>query len=222
MSEITQATVANPVTTGPALEHILRQHAENQFADELAALIADDRRHGRKVPHNWRLSPRAVVTYLLGGTLTGGFGVVPKYIGDQRLMEIAVATLTTDRALLLYGVPGTAKSWVSEHLAAAISGDSTLLVQGTAGTSEESMRYGWNYAQLLAHGEESDQLWWRRPWQTWPALEAGQEALPGAISLHPEARASQIEAGKEVRRDSWQKCATREGRSRQHRCRMVS
>jgi MoxR-like ATPase len=67
-------------------------------------------------------------------------------------MEIAVATLTTDRALLLYGLPGTAKSWVSEHLAAAISGDSTMIVQGTAGTSEEAIRYGWNYARLLAEG----------------------------------------------------------------------
>ncbi len=43
-------------------------------------------------------------------------------------MEIAVATLTTDRALLLYGLPGTAKSWVSEHLAAAVSGDSTMII----------------------------------------------------------------------------------------------
>ena len=67
-------------------------------------------------------------------------------------MEIAVATLATDRALLLLGVPGTAKTWVSEHLAAAISGDSTLLVQGTAGTTEETLRYGWNYARLLAEG----------------------------------------------------------------------
>ena len=67
-------------------------------------------------------------------------------------MEIAVATLTTDRALLLYGLPGTAKSWVSEHLAAAVSGDSTMIVQGTAGTSEEAIRYGWNYARLLAEG----------------------------------------------------------------------
>ena len=65
-----------------------------------------------------------------------------KYIGNRRLMEIAVATLATDRSLLLLGVPGTAKSWVSEHLAAAISGDSSLLIQGTAGTSEESLRYG--------------------------------------------------------------------------------
>jgi MoxR-like ATPase len=77
---------------------------------------------------------------------------MPKYIGPRRLMETAVATLATDRALLLLGLPGTAKTWVSEHLAAAISGDSTLLVQGTAGTPEEAIRYGWNYARLLAEG----------------------------------------------------------------------
>ena len=75
-----------------------------------------------------------------------------KYVGARRLMEIAVASLATDRALLLLGVPGTAKSWVSEHLAAAISGSSTLVVQGTAGTPEESLRFGWNYARLLAEG----------------------------------------------------------------------
>src|SRR6058998_2733241 len=73
-------------------------------------------------------------------------------------MEVAVATLATDRALLLLGVPGTAKTWVSEHLAAAISGDSTLLVQGTAGTPEEAIRYGWNYARLLAEGPSRDAL----------------------------------------------------------------
>jgi len=128
---------------------VLRQHAEQQFAEELDQLQRVD---GRQRPANWRLSPWAVVTYLMGGKLDNGFQVSAKYIGSPRLMEIAVATLATDRALLLYGVPGTAKSWVSEHLAAAISGDSTRLIQGTAGTSEEQMRYGWNYAQLLAHG----------------------------------------------------------------------
>ena len=65
-------------------------------------------------------------------------------LGSRRLIEIAIATLATDRALSLLGVPGTAKTWVSEHLAAAISGDSTALIQGTAGTSEEAIRYGWN------------------------------------------------------------------------------
>ena len=127
----------------------LRQHAETQFADELKALAKADT---KPRPPNWKLSPWAVSAYLLGGTLDDGTVISPKYIGDRRLIEIAIATLATDRALLLLGVPGTAKTWVSEHLAAAISGDSTLLVQGTAGTSEESMRYGWNYAELLAKG----------------------------------------------------------------------
>ncbi len=128
---------------------VLRQTAEHQFAAELAALIEDDQ---RQKPPNWKLSPWAVATYLLGGKLDNGFEISPKYIGSRRLMEIAIATLATDRALLLYGVPGTAKSWVSEHLAAAIAGDSTMLIQGTAGTSEEAIRYGWNYAQLLSAG----------------------------------------------------------------------
>ncbi|WP_109697066.1 ATP-binding protein [Chitinophaga deserti] len=128
---------------------ILRSHAEQLFAQELEELQKQD---GGKRPSNWKLTPQAVVTYLIGGTLKNGFEITPKYIGSRRLMEIAVATLTTDRALLLYGLPGTAKSWVSEHLSAAISGNSTLIIQGTAGTSEESIRYGWNYARLLSEG----------------------------------------------------------------------
>ena len=128
---------------------VIRQHAEQQYAHELQALMETDT---RQRPPNWLLSPWAVATYLLGGTLENGVEITPKYIGNRRVIEIAVATLATDRALLLLGVPGTAKSWVSEHLAAAISGNSTLVVQGTAGTSEETIRYGWNYAQLLAKG----------------------------------------------------------------------
>lgn len=142
---------ANPAAPdgNAALGAVLRQHAEQQYAEELHELArADDRQR----PPNWRLSPWAVRLYLLGGTLPSGFAVSPKYIGNPRLIEIAVATLATDRALLLYGLPGTAKSWTSEHLAAAISGDSTLLIQGTAGTEESAIRYGWNYARLLTEG----------------------------------------------------------------------
>ena len=137
------------------MSQVLRQHAEQQFAEELEALRKVD---DRPRPPNWKLSPWAVLQYLMGGKLGNGFEVSPKYIGNPRLMEIAVSTLATDRALLLYGVPGTAKSWVSEHLSAAVSGDSTMLVQGTAGTSEEQLRYGWNYAQLLAHGPSEKAL----------------------------------------------------------------
>jgi MoxR-like ATPase len=132
-----------------AADAVQRRHAEEEYAAELAALAASD---DRLRPPGWRLSPTAVVTYLLGGVAADGTPIIPKYVGSRRLIEVAVATLTTDRALLLLGVPGTAKTWVSEHLAAAVSADSTLLVQGTAGTPEEAIRYGWNYARLLAEG----------------------------------------------------------------------
>jgi MoxR-like ATPase len=132
-----------------APEEVLRPHAEQAYAGELAALAAGD---DRPRPPQWRMSPSAVVTYLLGGEAADGTPVTPKYVGPRRLVEVAVATLATDRALLLLGVPGTAKTWVSEHLAAAVSGDSTLMVQGTAGTPEEAIRYGWNYARLLSEG----------------------------------------------------------------------
>lgn len=133
----------------------LRQPAETLFADELAALARCD---ARPRPANWKLSPQAVVTYLLGGVAADGMPVSAKYVGNRRLIETVVATLATDRALLLLGVPGTAKSWVSEHLAAAVSGTSQLLVQCTAGTDETQIRYGWNYAMLLAHGPSREAL----------------------------------------------------------------
>ncbi|MDR1238222.1 MAG: AAA family ATPase [Propionibacteriaceae bacterium] len=134
---------------------VLRPHAEQQYAQELSALAAVD---DRPRPPSWKLSPWAVVSYIIGATLKDGTVITPKYVGSRRLMEVAVATLATDRGLLLLGVPGTAKSWVSEQLAAAISGDSTLLVQGTAGTPEEAVRYGWNYARLIAEGPSEGAL----------------------------------------------------------------
>ncbi len=143
------ATTQETSSVNATVNTVLRQHAEQQYAEELAELIKADK---RQRPPNWVLSPWAVRAYLMGITLPNGFVVSPKYIGNPRLIEIAVATLATDRALLLYGLPGTAKSWVSEHLAAAVSGNSTLLIQGTAGTDESAIRYGWNYARLLAEG----------------------------------------------------------------------
>ena len=128
---------------------VLRSPAEQAYAPELQALARGD---DAQKPQGWSLSPKAVLTYLLGGKASDGTVISPKYVGSRRLMETAVATLATDRALLLLGVPGTAKSWVSEHLAAAIMGDSTMLVQCTAGTDENQIRYGWNYAELLAKG----------------------------------------------------------------------
>ena len=135
--------------------NILRPHAETAYAHELKALKKLD---DKPRPDNWQLSPWAVVTYILGGALSDGTEIEPKYFGSRKLVEIAVSTLVTDRALLLVGIPGTAKTWLSEHLTAAISGDSTLLIQGTAGLAEESIRYGWNYARLLSEGPSPEAL----------------------------------------------------------------
>lgn len=136
------------------MNDILRQPAEVTWDQELKALQSVE---GTR-PQGWQMTPKAVVTYLLGGKAPDGTEISAKYIGDRRLIETAVATLATDRALLLLGVPGTAKSWVSEHLAAAVTGDSTLVIQCTAGTDENQIRYGWNYAQLLANGPSRDAL----------------------------------------------------------------
>jgi MoxR-like ATPase len=133
----------------------LRRGAEEIYAGELEALAKGD---SRPRPENWKMSPQAVVTYVLGGKAPDGTPISAKYVGNRRLMETAVATLATDRALLLLGLPGTAKSWVSEQLAAAISGSSQRMIQCTAGTDENQIRYGWNYALLLAKGPSAEAL----------------------------------------------------------------
>jgi len=133
-----------------------RTPAETKYQAEIRALIASDT--GSRPP-GWAMTPRCVITYVLGSDAPiGGVPITAKYIGDRSTIEVAVATLASDRALLLAGEPGTAKSWLSEHLTAAISGTSALIVQGTAGTSEEHIKYGWNYAMLLAEGPSEKAL----------------------------------------------------------------
>src|SRR5437660_8938824 len=136
--------------------------AEELHARELAFLAAWD---GGERPRGWRLTPRAAVTFVSGSNgeqlrLPRGAGsglprslIVPaKFVGNRALVERAVVTLAGERGLMLVGEPGTAKSMLSELLAAAVCGTSALTVQGTAGTTEDAFRYGWNYALLLAQG----------------------------------------------------------------------
>jgi len=137
----------------------LRLPAEQRHVRELAALIAADT---DPRPSGWRLSPKAVTVFVVGSAgeslavpeEAGGGDVVisRKFYGHDDLVQRAVVTLASDRALLLVGEPGTAKSWLSEHLAAAISGTSLLTIQGSAGITEDQIKYGWNYALLLAEG----------------------------------------------------------------------
>jgi MoxR-like ATPase len=128
------------------LTDILRAPAEQTHAAELARLAEKD---GGQKPAGWKLSPRAVRSFILGDSK---LDVRRKFFGDDALIDRCVVTLMSDRGLLLVGEPGTAKSMLSELLSAAISGHSTCTIQGTAGTTEDQIKYGWNYALLLAEG----------------------------------------------------------------------
>lgn len=157
-------------------DNVLRLPAEQLYAHELEALREEDKKNEK--PVGWQLSPKAVLKYIVGGK-AGGIEITPKYIGHDRLVEIAIATLLTDRSLLLIGEPGTAKSWLSENLSAAICGDSGKVIQGTAGTGEEHIRYSWNYAMLIANGP-SDNALIKSP--VYKAMETGSLARFEEIS----------------------------------------
>lgn len=125
---------------------VIRAPVEVRCREELERLKAWDR---WSKPIGWQLSPKAVETFIMGEP---SLGVRPKFVGDRERVQVAIATLVSDRALLLVGEPGTAKSWLSEHLSAAICGTSQLTIQGTAGTTEDQIKYSWNYALLIAEG----------------------------------------------------------------------
>ena len=133
----------------PAEGKALRPAAEERWADELAALAAADADSGAEIPRGWRLSPRSVRTFIVGD---GDLGITRKFYGDDPLIDRAIVTLLGRQGLMLIGEPGTAKSMLSELLAAAICGTSTLTIQGSAGTTEDHVRYSWNYALLIAEG----------------------------------------------------------------------
>ena len=137
---------------GPTDAGLQRPPAEVLYADELAKLRADDK---LPRPPGWQLSPRAVRSFILGDQK---LGIRKKFVGHPSLVDRAMIALATNRGLILIGEPGTAKSLLSELLAAAISGTSTLTIQGSAGTSEDQIKYTWNYALLLAEGPTARSL----------------------------------------------------------------
>jgi MoxR-like ATPase len=132
---------------------IQRPAAEVLCADELARLAQHDA--GRPRPRGWKLTPASVVAFVLGDDK---LAVAPKFVGSRAFVERCVVALATNRGLMLIGEPGTAKTWLSELIAAAVSGDSTLTIQGSAGTTEDAIKYSWNYALLLAEGPSERSL----------------------------------------------------------------
>jgi len=131
------------------MAEVIRVPAEEAYAEELARLAARDAAGGDQPPPGWKLTPRAVRGFIIGDP---ALGVTRKFYGDDPLVDRAIVTLLGKQGLMLVGEPGTAKSMLSELLAAAISGNSNLTIQGTAGTTEDHIRYSWNYALLLAEG----------------------------------------------------------------------
>ena len=153
------------VLDGQIRTRALRPPFEVLFAEELSALSAND--NGKK-PEGWKLSPQAVRTFVVGSFEkslrhewqgeTRSTEILRKFYGDDALVDRCIVTLLGNRGLLLVGEPGTAKSMLSELLAAAISGVSTYTIQGTAGTTEDQIKYSWNYALLLAEGPQPTAL----------------------------------------------------------------
>ena len=158
-----------------AAADVLRQPAEVRYADQLEAVRQND---PDTPPQNWKLSPRAVLLYVTGGKtlkakLNGKPAEVPvtrKFFGDDGMVERSIVTLASERGLLLVGEPGTGRSWLSEHLSAAVAGNSTLTIQGAAGTTEEHVKYSWTIARVIADGPRPENL---TPSPTMVAMRAG-------------------------------------------------
>ncbi|MFF2729128.1 AAA family ATPase [Streptomyces sp. NPDC058008] len=151
------------------MSDLLRAPAEIKYAEELDWLESVD--DGPK-PFSWRLSPKMVRLFILGSERADGLDreISQKWYGDRSFVERSIVTLASDRGLLLIGDPGTGKSWLAELLSAAVSRNSTLVVQGTAGTTEDHIKYSWNVSMVISKGQSRESM---IPSPIMTAMEAG-------------------------------------------------
>lgn len=127
-------------------KQIQRLPAETYYAAELDRLREQD---AWPRPPGWLLSPRAVEAFILGDT---EYGTVPKFVAPSEIVTRVIISLATQRGAMLVGEPGTAKSWLSELICAAICDDSTLIIQGGAIETVQQLLYSWNTATVKQKG----------------------------------------------------------------------
>ncbi|MFD9500022.1 AAA family ATPase [Streptomyces sp. NPDC060035] len=139
------------------MSDLLRAPAEIKYAEELDWLESID---DNPKPFSWRLSPKMVRLFILGSERSDGLDreISQKWFGDRSFVERSIVTLASDRGLLLIGDPGTGKSWLAELLSTAICRNSTLVVQGTAGTTEDHIKYSWNVSMVIAKGQSRESM----------------------------------------------------------------
>lgn len=127
-------------------KHIQRLPAEHYYAEELQ-MLRDADPYPR--PPGWLLSPKGVEAFVLGDEAMGS---TPKFVAPSEIVTRIVISLATQRGAMLVGEPGTAKSWLSELVCAAICDDSTLIIQGGAIETVQQLLYTWNGSILERKG----------------------------------------------------------------------
>ncbi|GAA3559277.1 ATP-binding protein [Marinobacter xestospongiae] len=127
-------------------QSIQRPPAEQTYRHELERLKAQDT---GQCPPGWLLSPAMVERFILGDE---GLRVSRKFVSDPGRVRRILVSLCTHRGCLLVGEPGTAKSWLSELITAAVSGQSTLTLQGGAVNRVDQLLYRWNDTILAERG----------------------------------------------------------------------